>query len=160
MMKPNDEDHAPAAGLGVRAAALLIDLMVLFFLHVGSSLFVGATLFQMLTVNLQQILGASLLYILFLLIAPPILAMVYFIILHGFGGQTIGKLILGLRVVSTTGTTISSGVAFLRWVGALISTLPLAMGFLWAIFDREHCTWHDKLSGTRVIATRKILTSV
>ena len=161
-MTPPDEegqDTAPA-GLGVRASALLVDLLVLFLLHIGASLFIGAVLIQTVSLDLGQILITALLYFIYLLVAPPIVAMLYFIILHAWGGQTIGKMIFGLRVVSSAGTDISGGVAFLRWAGTVISMLPLAMGFIWAIFDKNHYTWHDRLSGTRIIAARKILTSV
>lgn len=159
---PTSERQTESAGLGARAGSLLLDFFVLFLVHLGGFLFVAGVLVQTTAAgDLQHIFGAVLFYVFLFLISPPLLAMMYFIILNAFGGQTIGKLILGLRVVSSSdGGTISIGVAFLRWAGAVVSALPLAMGFIWAIIDREHCTWHDRLSGTRVVATRKILTSV
>jgi uncharacterized RDD family membrane protein YckC len=30
----------------------------------------------------------------------------------------------------------------------LLSVLPLGLGVAWAIFDEEHLSWHDRLSGT------------
>ena len=38
-----------------------------------------------------------------------------------------------------------------RWgrLGALfLSLLPMGLGVAWAIFDEEHLSWHDRLSGT------------
>jgi hypothetical protein len=35
-----------------------------------------------------------------------------------------------------------------RLVAMLLSVLPLGLGVLWAIFDEEHLSWHDRLSRT------------
>jgi uncharacterized RDD family membrane protein YckC len=35
-----------------------------------------------------------------------------------------------------------------RLVALLLSVLPLGLGVAWAIFDEEHLSWHDRLSGT------------
>ena len=156
----DDEQEVDAAGLGVRAGALLVDMVVLVLLHAGSSLIIGTLLLKTTGMDLVQIIGTALLYFIYLLVAPPVLTMLYFTVLHAFGGQTIGKMLFGLRVVSANGEDISGGVAFLRWAGTVVSALPLAVGFIWAIFDGDHCTWHDRLSGTRTVATRNILTSV
>ncbi len=160
MTPPEEVQQVDSAGLGVRVSALLVDLLVLFLLHIGSSLFIGALLIQTISLDLQQIIASALLYFIFLVFAPPILTLLYFTILHAWGGQTIGKMIFGLRIVSATGTAISGGVAFLRWAAAVASTLAFALGFIWAFFDKNHCTWHDRLSGTRIVVDRKILTSV
>jgi uncharacterized RDD family membrane protein YckC len=79
------------------------------------------------------------------------LDMAYFTYFHGTTGQTPGKRLLGLRVVQDTGEALSLGTAFLRWVGYIISALPLLMGFIWAGVDRRKQAWHDKIAGTVVI---------
>jgi hypothetical protein len=34
-------------------------------------------------------------------------------------------------------------------IGAmLLSLLPVGLGVLWAIFDEEHLSWHDRISHT------------
>jgi hypothetical protein len=30
----------------------------------------------------------------------------------------------------------------------LLSVLPLGLGVMWSIFDEDHLSWHDRLSGT------------
>ena len=77
----------------------------------------------------------------------------YFIYFHGTTGQTPGKQLLGLRVVQAGGEPMTPGIAFLRWVGYLISKIPFFLGFLWAAFDRKKQGWHDKIAGTVVIRT-------
>jgi uncharacterized RDD family membrane protein YckC len=77
----------------------------------------------------------------------------YFTYFHGTTGQTPGKWLLGLRVVQTDGAPLTPGIAFLRWVGYIISKIPLYLGFIWAAFDGRRQGWHDKLAGTCVIRT-------
>lgn len=83
--------------------------------------------------------------------------MAYFTWFNGTTGQTPGKRLMGLRVVRDTGEAISFGTAFLRWVGYLISFLPLCMGFLWAGVDRRKQAWHDKIAGTVVIDLYRVV---
>lgn len=77
-----------------------------------------------------------------------------------FNGQTPGKFMLGLRVVKKNGKRVSWLDALLRNVfGYTISGLFL-LGYLWAAFDRERQTWHDKMAGTVVVDERKRVYSV
>lgn len=150
------ENQPQPASVAGRVVAFFIDSLVLFFLHCSSFIFIGVVLARTMTFDIQKIVLAILLYLFFFLLMPPLLSMIYFTILHAYGGQTIGKMIMGLRVVSEEGGSISPGEAFLRWAGSLFSSLPFAMGFFWAFFDRKKCAWHDKLAGTQVIAIRNI----
>lgn len=72
-----------------------------------------------------------------------------------FNGQTLGKIMLGLRVVKKNGRRISWLDALLRNVfGYTVSGLFL-LGYIWAIFDREKQAWHDKMAGTVVVDERR-----
>ena len=75
----------------------------------------------------------------------------YFIYFYGTTGQTPGKKLLGLKVVRTDGKPMTLGIAFLRWVGYIISKLPFFLGFIWVAFDGRKQGWHDKIAGTYVI---------
>jgi hypothetical protein len=75
----------------------------------------------------------------------------YYTCFHGLGGRTPGKMLLGLRVIQASGAPMTPGLAFLRWVGYLISTLPFFLGFLWIALDRRKQGWHDKLALTVVV---------
>jgi uncharacterized RDD family membrane protein YckC len=78
------------------------------------------------------------------------LATVYFVMFHGMEGKTIGKWMLGLRVVGTEDRPVSYKQAFLRWVG-MVGFAPIVLGFLWVIWNREKRGWHDFLARTWVI---------
>ena len=76
-----------------------------------------------------------------------------------FNGQTLGKIMLGLRVVKKNGRRISWLDALLRNVfGYTVSGLFL-LGYIWAIFDREKQAWHDKMAGTVVVDERNRVAS-
>lgn len=65
---------------------------------------------------------------------------------------TPGKWVLGLRIVSAQdGGPVPFGRLVLRYVGYVLSSLPLGLGFLWALWDRRAQTWHDKLARTLVV---------
>lgn len=79
--------------------------------------------------------------------------MIYFIWFHGTVGQTPGKMLFGLRVIRISGETMTLGVAFLRWVGCVVSGLVFLLGFIWIAFDGRKQGWHDKIAATLVIRT-------
>lgn len=67
-------------------------------------------------------------------------------------GQTLGKMALGIRVVSVDGTPITWGKAIVREIlGKFISGIVLGLGYLWIIWDAKKQAWHDKIAGTYVI---------
>ena len=43
----------------------------------------------------------------------------------------------------------------LRYVGIIISIIPLFLGLIWAAFDPRKQGWHDKIAKTRVIKVAK-----
>ena len=87
------------------------------------------------------------------LCATVITAMIYFTWFHGTFGQTPGKMLLNLKVIQVSGDRMTLGVAFLRWVGTLLSGLILGLGYLWIAFDGRKQGWHDKIAATLVIRT-------
>ncbi|MCY4063145.1 MAG: RDD family protein [Chloroflexi bacterium] len=77
------------------------------------------------------------------------------VLMVGFNGQTLGKMMLRLRVVKKRGGRITILDALLRNVfGYMVSQIFL-LGYLWALFDAEKQTWHDKMAGTVVVEERR-----
>jgi uncharacterized RDD family membrane protein YckC len=76
----------------------------------------------------------------------------YYVILHtAAGGITVGKALMGLRVVRMNGVPLTFGRSTRRYLTFLLSALPLFLGLLWVIWDDRRQGWHDKLSDTCVI---------
>jgi uncharacterized RDD family membrane protein YckC len=66
-------------------------------------------------------------------------------------GRTPGKGIVGLRVVRADGSTLSGRRAFWRTLALPLSVLPLGLGFVGIIVQREHRALHDLIAGTVVV---------
>ncbi len=100
---------------------------------------------------------------------PPVPFGVFLLLLNGgylaiftaAGGQTIGKMLAGIRVVADrpaddfesdhVGLRISLGASVLRATAYLASLLPAGLGFAAILFDPEGRALHDRLAETRVV---------
>jgi len=72
----------------------------------------------------------------------------YFGLFTIFGGTTPGMMVRGLQVASFSGESPTPRQYFLRALGYMLSAGTLFLGFLWAIWDEDALTWHDRLSRT------------
>lgn len=71
-------------------------------------------------------------------------------------GATPGKLALGIRIIDAeTGGTPPIGRLVLRYLGYIVSAIPLGLGYFWMLWDDRRQTWHDKIGGTLVVKTRR-----
>lgn len=75
---------------------------------------------------------------------------VYFGMFTAFASSTPGLLSMGLEVRGLDGSFPTAGEALWRAFGILVSMAALFLGFIWALVDSEHLTWHDRMSGTFV----------
>lgn len=83
-------------------------------------------------------------------------AAVYFSVLTARNGQTLGKRALGIAVVDrTTHQPIGLGRSVGRFFGMFVSSLLCGLGFLWAAWDGEKQTWHDKMVSSIVVPARR-----
>jgi len=64
-------------------------------------------------------------------------------------GQTLGMKTWKIRVINEYGRNPGWGESLLRWLFALLSAACFGLGYFWRLFTP--CTWHDRLSHTRVI---------
>ena len=69
----------------------------------------------------------------------------------GMSGQTPGMRLLGIRLISARGGAPGPARGLLRLLALAPSVLPAGLGWLWALFDREHRALHDHLAGSYVI---------
>ena len=79
------------------------------------------------------------------------IAYCFFVGFWRYRGRTLGMQSWGLRLESTVGGKPSLQQASARFVFAIISLLPLGLGFWWQLWDTDGLTWHDRWSGTRLI---------
>ena len=139
------------AGFWLRGAAFLVDAALVGLLAAGGAMLVdlavqiGGMISSAPEAGLEWLntAAASLLVVW--------IALCYFTLFVGTQGQTPGKILLGLKIIRTTGEEIGYGRAFVRWIGQCFSLLPLGLGFLMVAFSRRKQALHDRLAGTYVI---------
>lgn len=86
-----------------------------------------------------------------LLACVAILALVYQTLAHALAGATLGKWLLGLRLVGLDGGRPSFGRSAARAALSAASVLLLGLGLAPALFTRSGRALHDICSGTRVV---------
>lgn len=129
--------HRPPAGLLRIFAALFYDSLLLF-----SLLFFAAALAYPITHG--QVSPAFQIYLLivwFLYFAWPWL----------HGGQTLGMAAWQIRLQSINGNPLTWQQVTLRFFMAFVSWSVLGIGFFWALVDKQHRSWHDWVSKTRIV---------
>ena len=66
-------------------------------------------------------------------------------------GRTLGMQSWGLQLQTMDGMTPSMRMASIRFLAAIISWVPFGLGFAWQLWDKDKLTWHDRISGTRLV---------
>jgi uncharacterized RDD family membrane protein YckC len=80
---------------------------------------------------------------------------VYGAVLWKLRGATVGGIVCGLQVVRSDSRAMDWATVIVRALACFLSLAPLGLGFLWAAFDADKQTWHDKIAGTVVIRPPK-----
>ena len=130
------------AGFWIRAAALLIDGLVLTLVE-GSFRFAARRLGGVSADDAAILHGMTSLFTL-------VFAALYVTLLHAGTGQTIGKLAVRAHVVLVDGGPVPVGVSLLRFFGYFVSCLTFGLGYLMAGLRHDKRALHDLIAGTRV----------
>ena len=140
---PNvDGEVHELAGIFERLFALVIDAILLFILLMLVLVLVGG------------VFGIN---------SPEMLQFFSLLVTVGYhwyfwtsrNGQTPGKFALGIRVIKADGTAISNTDAVIRVIGYQVSALLCGFGYIWAIFDKQNQSWHDKLARTYIVRANR-----
>ena len=67
------------------------------------------------------------------------------------GGQTLGMRAWKIRVVDLNNQPLTWTQAGMRFFWSLISWMVFGLGYVWALFDPEQLTLHDRMSKTRLV---------
>ncbi len=129
-----------------RLIAIAIDVGVVVVLIVGTS-----SLTQLFTMLLPKWLSFTNLLPAVVAATVTFIPLAYFFLTVAVAGKTVGKGLMGLRIIRPGGGRLSPARSFVRAVAYLVSLIPLGLGFIWVLFDRDRRGWHDMLAGSRVI---------
>jgi len=154
MTLTQQENSVTYAGFWIRVLAYVIDALLLALLS-----FIFDLLFNSLAQEMQMSVmaghSASLLAVLLpfsMSIAMALFYLLYEIILTSSSMQgTIGKRVLGLKVVDENYQRISIGRSVGRYFSKFISAILLFIGYIMVAFNDEKRGLHDKMAKTFVV---------
>jgi len=134
----------PVASLRGRREAGLLDAAFLVVSYVGFGALFHSLGGRLSFTKVDAVVFAATFFLLYT---------IYFSIFTFFGGATPGMLLRGLYVVRLDGRLADTRQLLWRSFGYLFSGGALMMGFLWALWDDDRFTWHDRMSHTYVTET-------
>ena len=126
------------AGFWVRCLAFLID-----------ALFVKGLMNIALYFGIESYIPISI-----VLVYMVVFALYSFIFVYLFDGQTIGKMIMGIKVVEENGQRLRFFTAFVREFAGKLIMFPLFILFIFTVFSYKKHSIMDFLSDTSVIKCR------
>jgi uncharacterized RDD family membrane protein YckC len=128
---PGGKPSGPRAGFWIRLGAALIDGIPLAIISFAITKGVGTA---------GNIIGI-------------VIALAYYSYFEGSGsGQTIGKKLVGIRVIDFEGRgSIGFVRAGARYLMSIVSGVVIVIGYLWMLWDDEKQTWHDKVANSVVV---------
>lgn len=138
------EDSFEPAGLSARLLAVAIDMTILGLVDVAVIHFT------------LQICGIAWKDLSVLPVGPLAAFLVVqnggYLVMFTAGGQTLGKLMAGIRVIAAPpASSLDVGRSLVRTLVWIVLAIPVGLGFLTALFDDDRRGLHDRFAGTRVI---------
>src|SRR5262245_29155627 len=131
-----DPDAPLYAGFWRRAAAVMIDTILLWIVSFAVTLPLMAVVKDALTVQILSIIPAWL----------------YYALMHSSSRQaTLGKMAFGIKVTDKAGERIGFMRATGRYFAVWISTLIAGIGLMMAGFTHRKEALHDMIAGTLVV---------
>lgn len=137
--------HA-AAGFVSRSLAMAIDLAVITAVVLGLTFLtelISVVLPRWVWLNaaIAAVVGA----------VVSLVPLVYFSAAVAITGRTLGKAVMGIRIVGLDGRPLPVARSLIRTFAYVVSLLPLFAGFLWVLVDRDRRGWHDHIARSRVV---------
>jgi uncharacterized RDD family membrane protein YckC len=143
--RPASPDHVAYGGFWIRVVAYLIDGILLTIVYGVVARLLGIDLFESDWRHYDPIAN----------LVSLVIGWLYFALLESSErGATVGKMAMGLRVVTSDGQRLSFMNATGRYFAKILSFLILCIGFIMVAFTDKKRGLHDIIAGTLVIKTR------
>jgi uncharacterized RDD family membrane protein YckC/DNA-binding transcriptional ArsR family regulator len=136
----------PLASFKKRISAFLVDLAMITAITLAITLAP-----QLLSFSLADFFNTDINTILLVTVG---LLWLYSTLLEGFNGQSLGKRVMGLKVVRTDGKKISYDHVAVRNFGKVLPLLPFDLVIGWRLKNCTFLRYFDKFAGTTVIDLR------
>ncbi|MFO1443828.1 RDD family protein [Bacillus sp. Bva_UNVM-123] len=145
------------AGLGSRTAAFIIDQIILAIINIVILIayfviMIGSPSNFFISTDIESFTLAIIIIAIFIINWGYFFAYEYF-----SGGRTIGKKMIGIRVIQDNGHSITLLSSFIRNLLRIIDSLPVNyfVGILMVFFHSKHKRLGDLVAGTIVVHERK-----
>jgi uncharacterized RDD family membrane protein YckC len=145
-----------SAGLGSRAAAFIIDQIILLIVNIliiiGLLFMINGTFMDFFSANMPSYLVGAAIILIFIIRWGYFFAFEYF-----SGGSTLGKKMVGIRVIQENGHSITLLSSLIRNLLRIIDSLPMnyLVGMLMIFFHTKHKRLGDLVAGTVVVHERR-----
>jgi len=150
--QPNELNFA---GFWIRVVAKLIDGLALYAVGMVVNLIFGLGLFgRAIVLGSNPDLAAFFLRQGLVMLINMGIALLYDWFFVSRFQATPGKMALGLKIVRSDGSALSTGRIIGRHFAEVLSSLILGIGYIMVAFDDEKRALHDQICDTRVIKTR------
>lgn len=145
--EPASASALAPAPLGARLGALAIDVVLLLAIDAA------------VLVLTLRIVGLALTWDDVRVLPPAPLVGYLVVVLLGYlsaftvaGGQTIGKMLMKVRVMGDDGRAVDLSGSILRAVGCALVPITLGLSYLPVLMSSDRRALHDRLAGTRVVS--------
>jgi uncharacterized RDD family membrane protein YckC len=140
--KKPEEFALEYAGFWIRLGAAVIDFIIL--------LLILAVIYYSVFRFIAPIMPSGRFIMIFISVSWFI-KIAYLVAFWAWRGQTPGKMLTGIKIIRTDSSPITWQYALLRYLGYIISTITLFIGFIWIAFDDRKQGLHDKIADTYVV---------
>lgn len=144
--RPPEPKAPPISGAARRLLAAVVDLAILVSIDAVVIYFT----FQIAGVPLSAWTSLPMLPLVLFL---GLLKVSYFSVFTALGGQTVGKMATGIRVVTEDDGDVEPSQAVQRTLAALASVATVGIGFAPVLLGGDRRALHDRVAGTRVVGT-------
>ena len=143
--RPVGPDHVAYGGFWIRVVAYIIDGILLTIVCGVADRLLGIDILATDWDHYDPLANAISL----------VIGWLYFALLESSErGATVGKMVMGLRVVTSDGQRLSFMNATGRYFAKILSAIILCIGFIMVAFTDKKRGLHDMIAGTLVIKTR------
>ena len=163
-MKEKPEEFAlEYAGFWIRLGAALIDFLILIaglytlYCIVSQSFFwifpdVHKMFLSLMGIFSGASISGSMVWLItMILVIFLMVSTAYAVLSWAATGQTVGKMTLGIKIIRTDSSAVDLRIAFIRFLGCLLSAATLGIGFIILAFDGHKQALHDRIAGTYVV---------
>ncbi|MUK88702.1 RDD family protein [Ornithinibacillus sp. L9] len=142
------------AGLGSRAAAMILDQVILTILNI-----IAIVLLLFITSSdIMLMAEPGWLFAVFIIVLFVVNWGYFFVCEFFFGGKTIGKHMVGIRVIQENGHSVTFLSAIIRNLLRIVDMLPTSyfLGIVLIFFHSKHKRLGDMAAGTIVVHERQV----